>query len=179
MKTRQGTTGAAPVVRKLSDLSIIGLIVATKDDGLAIAEHLRRLDIEVHLTPSYAAMALRLFDNQKCCGNEPPRDANNDGQTDAEILFVLDLRLSCGAAEVDRRLGDYDAVLHAHLMSGSPWPKTLCLVDASQTHPAWLQARPHLRATLLADEVETVVGDPGQLDWDEKFVAVVSRCFCS
>ena len=78
--------------------------------------------------------------------------------------------------EIDTRLGDYDAVLNAHMMSGHPWPKTLCLVDTEQTHPAWLQARPHLRATLLADEVETVIGHPQQRGWHDMFALALSCC---
>ena len=164
MKTHLGTKGGKPAITKLIASRIVALIVAGEETGVAIAEDLRRLDMEVHLTPRYGPMASMLFDKRK------------QDQGDSEILFVLDLRLSCGASEIDTRLGDYDAVLNAHMMSGHPWPKTLCLVDSEQTHPVWLQARPHLRATLLADEVETIIGHPLQQGWHDMFALALSCC---
>ena len=141
---------------------VFALVVAANEPGLAIAAHLRRLHMEVHLTRRFGDMAAALFDE---------RDSN-----DAEILFVLDLRISCGAREISARLGDYDAVLHAQLMSGNDWPRTVCLVDPEQTRPAWLQARPHVRATLLADEVETVIGHPKERGWHDSFALALDCC---
>ena len=164
MKIQLGTKPGKPAVTQLTASRIVALVVAAEETGVAIAEDLRRLDMEVYLTPRYGPMAATLFDRRK------------HAREDSEILFVLDLRISCGASEIDTRLGDYDAVLNAHMMSGHPWPKTLCLVDTEQTHPAWLQARPHLRATLLADEVETVIGHPQQRGWHDMFALALSCC---
>jgi hypothetical protein len=166
MKTQSGTKAGKPAVTMRSASRIVALIVAAEETATAIAKDLRRFDIKVHLTPRYGPMAAALFDQCKHHG-------------DSEIFFVLDLRISCGELEIDTRLGDYDAVLNAYMMSGNPWPKTLCLVDTEQTHPAWLQARPHLRATLLADEVETVIGHPQQRGWPDAFAFALSRCLRS
>jgi hypothetical protein len=143
---------------------VFAVVVAPVETETLIAEHLRHHDVEVHVALRYGTMAAALFDDP-----EP-------GQGDRPILFVLDLRVSCGSSVIDARLVDYDAVLNAHMMAGHPWPKTLCLVETEQTHPVWLQTRPHFRATLLADEVETVIGHPQQRDWHKLFAAALSRC---
>lgn len=164
MKAYSGAKGGKPATPNRSTSRIVALVVAPEETDMLIAQHLGRLDLEVHVTPRYGAMASALFDERE------------HSQEDSPILFVLDLRISCGASEVDSRLADYDAVLNAHMMSGRPWPKTLCLVEAEQTHPAWLHARPHLRATLLADEVETVVGHPQERGWHRMLALALSRC---
>jgi hypothetical protein len=164
MKAPPETKGAKRSVTPLAARRIVALIVAADETGETIAGDLRRLGMDVHLTPSFGTMASTLFDKV-----EPQR-------SNSEILFVLDLRISCGASKIEARLGDYDAVLNAQLMAGNQWPRTLCLVDAEQTRPAWLQARPHLRSTLLADEVETVVGHPQQRGWQDRFASALRCC---
>ncbi len=148
----------------LSSSRTVALVVAAADINLLITRHLHHHDFEVHLTTSYGGMAEALF------------DVREQRTRDNRILFVLDLRISCGAAVIDARLRDYDAALNDYLLSGRPWPKTLCLVEVKQTHPIWLRARPHLRATLLADEVEALVGGPEQRKWHEGFAHALRRC---
>lgn len=152
------------VPQALSSSRTVALVVAAADTDILITRHLRHHDLEVHLTTSYGGMTEALFDVRE----QRPRDNR--------ILFVLDLRIACGVAVIDARLRDYDAALSDYLLSGGPWPKTLCLVELEQTHPVWLRARPHLRATLLADEVEAVVGGPQQRNWHETFAHALRRC---
>lgn len=140
------------------------IVVATTDTELLIIESLRRYDVDVRLAANYGRMAEALFDDREHVAQDRP------------TLFIVDLRLSCGAAVLDARLRDYDAALNAYVLSGRPWPRTLCLVEVEQTHPVWLSERHHLRATLLADEVDTVVGQPHRRDWQEAFATAVSRC---
>lgn len=150
--------------RALFSSQTVALVVAAADTDMLITKHLQRQDVEVHLTSSYGGMAEALFDEREHC----PRDDR--------ILFVLDLRLSCGAVVIDTRLRDYDAALSAYLLSGGKWPKTLCLIEVEQTRPLWLRARPHLRATLLADEVEAVIGHPRDREWHAGFANAIRRC---
>ena len=166
MKTEPKAKGGVPkpMPQASSSTRIIALVVAAADVEMSIAAHLRLRDVEVVATTSYSKMAEALLDER------------DHGRRDDRIIFVLDLRISCGASLIDARLADYDAVLNAHMLSGHPWPTTLCLVEPVQTHPNWLQSRPHLRATLLADEVETVIGFPQQHDWREKFASALNRC---
>ena len=167
MKTNlKANSGGLPTVVSSPPRTVV-LVVAQAGTDLLIAQQLHHHDVEVHLTASHGAMAAALFDDHEESSVAPT------------ILFVLDLRASCGASVIDARLADYDAVLNAYLMSGHPWPNTLCLVESSQAHPLWLQARPHLRATLLADEVETVIGSPQQAHWHESFASALSRCLSS
>ena len=158
--------GLPPVVS--SPPRTLVLVLAQAGTDLLITEQLRHLDVEVHLTTSHGAMAAALFDTE-----------HEQVGAERTVLFVLDLRASCGADVIDARLADYDAVLNAYMMSGHSWPNTLCLVDSSQAHPLWLQTRPHLRATLLADEVETVIGSPQHPHWHESFATALSRCLTS
>lgn len=140
------------------------LIVAAADTQALVVESLRSFEVDVRHTATYGAMADALFEELE------RRDRNQ------EILFIVDLRISCGKSVLDARLRDYDAALNDYVLSGRPWPQSLCLVEIEQTHPAWLYDRPHLRATLLADEVETVVGHPRGPDWRDSFKAAVRRC---
>ena len=150
--------------RDLAPARVDALVVATDGMDTLIAKHLRYADVQVQPATHHGEMAAALFDE---CSHR--RLANR-------VLFVLDLRISCGASVIDARLRDYDSVLNAYILSGNPWPQTLCLVEVEQTHPLWLQARPHLRATLLADEVQTVIGDPQQRDWPDRFLTALNRC---
>lgn len=143
--------------------SIVSFIVASQATAALVSRQLTDLDTEIHLTTRFGEMAETLFDKQELVPD------------DRKVLFVLDLRISCGETEIAMRLRDYDAVLNAYVLSGRPWPRTLCLVEAEQTHPTWMQARPHLRATLLADEVETVIGQPHEMGWGASF-ALALRC---
>lgn len=127
---------------------LVAFVVADAATAAALLPALRHPQIDIRLTPHYGAIASELF------------DAPTSWSPWREPLFVVDLRSSCGASVLRSRSADYDAALQGHLMAGHPWPKTLCLIEPAQTHPDWLAAHPHLRATLLADEVETVVGSP-------------------
>ena len=164
MSAPHRTRGGRAVRSALSPSRTTVLIVADADADMRIIKPLFGYEVDVRFIANYGGMAEALFDE---CEQRTP---------DQPILFIVDLRISCGAAVIEARLRDYDAALNAYLISGRPWPKTLCMVEVEQTRPLWLRARPHLRATLLADEVETVVGHPHQLDWQEALATAVRRC---
>ena len=150
--------------RALSPPRTFVLVVASAETEKLILEPLRDYEVDVRITANYGGMAEALFDDDE------------HGAGDQPVLFIVDLRNSCGPAVLDARLRDYDSALNAYVLLGRPWPRTLCLVEVEQTYPVWLNARPHLRATLLADEVETVVGQPHRSDWQESFATAVRRC---
>ena len=140
------------------------LVVAAADTEDLIVAPLRGYEVDIRVTKNYGGMAEAIFDDDEHGGRDQP------------IVFIVDLRISCGTAAIDARLRDYDTALNAYVLSGRPWPRTLCLVEVEQTHPTWLRERPHLRATLLADEVETVVGHPHRREWRDTFALAVRRC---
>lgn len=145
----------------LRNAKLIAFVVADAETVRPIAAALLHPQIEVRITPRYGEIASELF------------EVTSEWSARHEPIFVLDLRSSCGDATVKARSADYDAALRGHLASGHPWPKTICLVEAEQTRPEWLLAHPHLRATLLADEVETVIGTPRGAAWISAFQAAL------
>lgn len=154
--------------RALESLSqgstLVALVVADEAAARTVRQALRHPQIETRTTPHHGAIAAELLESPSAWSNR------------REPLFVLDLRSSCGEAAIRARSADYDAALQGHVLLGHPWPKTLCLIEPAQTRPEWLRAHPHVRATLLADEVETVIGSPDSAEWIGAFQAALDCC---